>query len=83
MSYDAVREMKILDAVVSETLRMHPPATSTERTAVEDYKLGNTGIVVEKGMRVTIPSMGMHYDPDFFQDPETFNPERWVTLFIA
>ncbi|GFY30177.1 hypothetical protein TNCV_3090851 [Trichonephila clavipes] len=25
MSYDAVRDMKILDAVVSETLRKHPP----------------------------------------------------------
>ncbi|CAL1287241.1 unnamed protein product [Larinioides sclopetarius] len=25
MSYDAVRDMKILDAVISETLRMHPP----------------------------------------------------------
>ncbi|KAF8781591.1 Cytochrome P450 3A21 like protein [Argiope bruennichi] len=78
MSYDAVREMKILDAVVSETLRMHPPATSTERTAVEDYKLGNTGIVIEKGMRVTIPTLSMHYDPDFFQDPDTFNPERFL-----
>ncbi|GBO19285.1 Cytochrome P450 3A29 [Araneus ventricosus] len=28
MSYDAVRDMKVLDAVLSETLRMHPPAAS-------------------------------------------------------
>ncbi|GFY71268.1 thromboxane-A synthase [Trichonephila inaurata madagascariensis] len=28
MSYDVVREMKVLDAVVSETLRMHPPIGS-------------------------------------------------------
>ncbi|GFT81821.1 hypothetical protein NPIL_572361, partial [Nephila pilipes] len=47
-----------------------------ERTAVEDYKLGDTGIVVEKDMIVYIPIYAMHYDPDFFQDPETFNPER-------
>ncbi|GFU11249.1 cytochrome P450 3A11 [Nephila pilipes] len=76
MSYDAVRDMKILDAVLSETLRMHPPLLGVERTAVEDYKLGDTGIVVEKDMRVNIPFYAMHYDPDFFQDPETFNPER-------
>ncbi|GFQ63901.1 cytochrome P450 3A5 [Trichonephila clavata] len=78
MSYDAVRDLKILDAVVSETLRMHPPAASTGRTAVEDYDLGNTGIVVKKGMMIMIPIYAMHYDPEFFQDPETFNPERFM-----
>ncbi|CAL1277572.1 unnamed protein product [Larinioides sclopetarius] len=81
MSYDAVREMKILDAVVSETLRMHPTITSGERTAVEDYVLGNTGIVVEKGMRILFPTLAMHYDPEFFQDPKTFNPERFMDSY--
>ncbi|GBN52604.1 Cytochrome P450 3A24, partial [Araneus ventricosus] len=81
MSYDAVREMKILDAVVSETLRMHPTITSGERTAVEDYVLGNTGVVVEKGMRVLVPTLAMHYDPEFFQDPKTFNPERFMDSY--
>ncbi|GIY16199.1 cytochrome P450 3A41 [Caerostris extrusa] len=78
MSYEAVRDMKILDAVVSETLRIHPPSTSTERTAVEDYALGNTGITIKKGMRVSIPAYAMHFDPEFFQDPQTFNPERFM-----
>ncbi|KAF8781602.1 Cytochrome P450 3A24 like protein [Argiope bruennichi] len=81
MSYDAVREMKILDAVVSETLRMHPTITSGERTAVEDYVLGNTGIVVTKGMRILFPTLAMHYDPEFFQDPKTFNPERFMDSY--
>ncbi|GBM46364.1 Cytochrome P450 3A8 [Araneus ventricosus] len=78
MSYDSVRDMKILDAVVSETLRMHPPLASTERAAVEDYELGNTGVLVEKGMHVLIPIYGMHYDPEFFEDPEIFKPERFM-----
>ncbi|GFY30160.1 thromboxane-A synthase [Trichonephila clavipes] len=78
MSYDAVRDMKILDAVLSETLRTHSPLLNAERTAVEDYVLGDTGITVEKGMRINIPVYAMHYDPDFFQDPETFNPERFM-----
>ncbi|GFX24999.1 cytochrome P450 9e2 [Trichonephila clavipes] len=78
MSYDVVREMKILDAVVTETLRMHPPVGSGERTAVEEYKLGDTGIVLEKGMRIGFLIYAMHYDPEFFPDPETFNPERFM-----
>ncbi|GFU26382.1 cytochrome P450 3A11 [Nephila pilipes] len=81
MSYDAVRDMKILDAVISETLRMYPPLLMGERTAVDDYKLGDTGILVEKGLRIIIPFYAMHYDPDFFQDPETFNPERFMDSF--
>ncbi|GFY60788.1 probable cytochrome P450 6a14 [Trichonephila inaurata madagascariensis] len=75
MSYDTVRDMKVLDAVVSETLRMYPVAIAT---ACEDYELGNTGVVIAKGMRVTIPIYWMHYDPDFFEDPETFNPNRFM-----
>ncbi|GFS86374.1 cytochrome P450 3A21 [Nephila pilipes] len=78
MSYDAVRDMKVLDAIISETLRMHPPVVSGERTAVEEYKLGDTGIVVEKGMRVLFLPYAMHFDPEFFPDPETFNPERFM-----
>ncbi|GBM46371.1 Cytochrome P450 6B2 [Araneus ventricosus] len=78
MSHDAVREMKVLDAVISETLRMHPPLGGLERTAVENYELRNTGIVVEKGVRVIVPVYGIHYDPEFFEDPETFNPERFL-----
>ncbi|GFY68670.1 cytochrome P450 3A29 [Trichonephila inaurata madagascariensis] len=49
-----------------------------ERAATEDYVLGDTGVTVEKGMRVIIPIYTMHYDSDFFQDPETFNPERFM-----
>ncbi|GFT13412.1 cytochrome P450 3A28 [Nephila pilipes] len=78
MSYDTVRDMKVLDAVVSETLRKYPVAFVTVRTACEDYELGNTGVVLEKGMRVTIPIYPMHYDPENFEDPETFNPNRFM-----
>ncbi|KAG8176367.1 hypothetical protein JTE90_018942 [Oedothorax gibbosus] len=78
MSYDAVRDMKILDGVVSETLRMYPAAVGSERTAIEDYKLGNTGIVIEKGKRIAFPIYSMHYDPEYFEEPEKFNPNRFI-----
>ncbi|GFU56123.1 cytochrome P450 3A8 [Nephila pilipes] len=63
------------------TYLIHHVCCRGERTAVEDYKLGDTGILVEKGLRIIIPFYAMHYDPDFFQDPETFNPERFMDSF--
>jgi cytochrome P450 len=78
MSYDAVRDMKILDGVVSETLRMYPAVIGSERTAIEDYKLGNTGVIIEKGKRIAFPIYSMHYDQEYFEDPEKFNPNRFI-----
>ncbi|XP_015904006.2 cytochrome P450 3A9-like isoform X2 [Parasteatoda tepidariorum] len=75
---DAIREMKIMDAVVSETLRMYPPALMSGRVATADYKLGDTGIVVTKGMNILIPLYAMHYDAEYFPDPEIFKPERFM-----
>ncbi|CAN7983040.1 unnamed protein product, partial [Ixodes hexagonus] len=48
-----------------------------ERSAAEDYVLGDTGITVPKGCMIAIPIYSMHHDPEFFPDPFTFNPERF------
>ena len=29
-------------------------------------------------MLVTVPSFGLHYDEEYFPDPEKFNPDRLV-----
>jgi len=76
--YDVVRDMKYLDCVVSETLRMYPALTRIDRTACEEYKLGNTGLVIEKGIAVGFNIQAMHYDEEFFPNPEAFNPERFL-----
>ncbi|KFM82972.1 Cytochrome P450 3A30, partial [Stegodyphus mimosarum] len=77
VDHDITRDMKYLDCVISETLRMYPIVAMTERTASADYKLGNTGITIEKGIRVAFLVYAMHYDPELFPEPEKFLPERW------
>ena len=39
LTYDAIHEMKYLDAVINETLRLHPIATLIERMCVKDFEL--------------------------------------------
>ncbi|GIX86655.1 cytochrome P450 3A29 [Caerostris extrusa] len=78
LTYEAVQSMKYLDNVISETLRIHPPAVRLDRLTGEDYKLGDTGVVIPKDTVVTVPIYAMHRDPDFFPDPETFKPDRFA-----
>lgn len=63
--------------VVSETLRMYPPLGFLDRIAGQDYKVPNSDLTIEKGTPVIISMIGMHYDPEYFPDPEKFDPERF------
>lgn len=68
---------------ISEALRIHSPASGTRRIAKRDYKVPNTNIVIEKGTGVIIPWKGIHYDPDIYPDPYTYNPDRFSPEEVA
>ncbi|XP_055947998.1 cytochrome P450 3A8-like [Argiope bruennichi] len=78
LTYEAVQSMKYLDNVISETLRIYPISVRLERRAEEDYKLGDTGITIPKGMIVSIPVIAVHRDPKYWPDPEKFDPDRFT-----
>ncbi|CAF1197307.1 unnamed protein product [Adineta steineri] len=77
LDYNTVSKMTYLDAVLSETLRLYNPVLRMERQASEDYILGNTGIVIRKGMIVGIPVWALHHDPQYYPEPYVFKPERF------
>ncbi|XP_054713597.1 cytochrome P450 3A21-like [Uloborus diversus] len=77
LNYEAIQSMKYLDNVISETLRLYPPAVRIERVADEDYDLGYKGIKIPKGMLVSIPVFAIHNDPKYYPDPEKFDPDRF------
>lgn len=77
-SLDVVFKLNYLNAVVLETLRLYPPLERLEREASEDYVLGQTGIKVPKGCVIGVPVYAMHRDPEYFPEPEKFNPDRFM-----
>lgn len=63
--------------MVSETLRKYPALPVLHRKCTEDCFIEEAGITVEKGQIFLIPVLGLHYDPEYFPDPEKFDPERF------
>lgn len=47
------------------------------RVCLKDYQIPGTDIVIEKGGKVTIPVKGLQTDPEYYPDPDKFDPERF------
>ncbi|XP_033751858.1 cytochrome P450 3A11-like isoform X2 [Pecten maximus] len=77
LTYDNVREVEYLEMVINETLRISPPATRTDRVCVKDTEIN--GIKFSAGMNISVPIYGIHHDPDNWEDPEKFIPERFAS----
>ncbi|GFU65374.1 cytochrome P450 9e2 [Trichonephila clavipes] len=78
LTYQAINNMKYLDNVISETLRLFPPAIRLERVADANYKLESMDITIPKGMAINIPVYCMHRDPKYYPSPEIFDPDRFT-----
>ncbi|KAI3966500.1 hypothetical protein MKW92_001604 [Papaver armeniacum] len=66
-----------LQAIVKETLRLHPPAPFlVPHKAVVDVKMHN--FVVPKDAQILVNVWAMGRDPTIWTDPNSFNPERFV-----
>ena len=78
ISYEELAKLPLLDAVISETLRLHSPALRTARMASTDYKLGDTGITLFKGQQVIIPIYAIHHAEEFYPEPFKFKPDRFM-----
>lgn len=79
LDYDTLQKMKYLDQVVTETLRKWPPASQLDRLCVKDYSYddGDLKFSMKKGTELMIPVYGIHHDPQYYPNPERFDPERF------
>ena len=63
-------------AVLSEVLRLFPPAYAFGRRALRATHVGDH--VIPSGTTVLMSPWAMHRDPRYFDNPEEFRPERWL-----
>ncbi|XP_038146923.1 thromboxane-A synthase [Cyprinodon tularosa] len=74
--YSNVQELKYLDMVVSEALRLYPPGFRFAREIDHDCVVN--GQFLPKGATLEIPAGFLHYDPDHWPEPDKFIPERFT-----
>jgi cytochrome P450 len=69
-------KLPYLQAILSETLRLYPPAYITARTSTEPFSVG--GYDFGEDTTVLISQWVTQRDARFFEAPEEFRPERWL-----
>lgn len=80
VSYETLKNMPYLDMVFKESLRKYPPAPFLIRECTKDWTIPGSNIIIEKGIKVLIPLYSLHRDDKFFENPESFIPERFGTI---
>lgn len=72
---DDLPKLKYISCILSESMRVYPPAWAMARLAVEDHELG--GYPVPKGTGIAAAQWVVHRDARWYENPERFIPERW------
>ncbi|KAK7788924.1 hypothetical protein R5R35_014076 [Gryllus longicercus] len=80
LTYEDIQKMKYLHMVISETLRSIG-APQMDRECVKDYIIPATDsspeVHIKKGEGLWFSMYGLHHDPEYFPNPEKFDPERF------
>ena len=63
-------------AVITEAIRLYPPAWIIGRTVTADLRLG--GWHLPPGSVAAVSPLLLHRDPRWYPDPDRFDPGRWL-----
>nr|CAD7589894.1 unnamed protein product [Timema genevievae] len=74
-TFQDVQEMKYLEQIIKETLRLYPPVPIIPRTVEEEIKIKNYTLPV--GTIVLINLLVTHRHPKSISNPDKFNPDNF------
>ena len=71
-----ISHLPYVKMVISECLRMFPPIPLLPRTSINEDYIGENRIPA--GATVLLFYYGLHHNPQIWEAPETFHPERFL-----
>lgn len=77
-SYKEASQLPYLNAVIKESLRIHPSVGLLLERHVPSGGATIPGQYIPGGTKIGINAWAVHYDEVIFPNPKEFIPERWI-----
>jgi cytochrome P450 len=74
--YGDLKELTYLDMVLKEAMRLYPPGPYGARETTEDLVLGD--YTIPSGTTIFYPFWAVHMNPDYWPNPQVFDPDRFT-----
>jgi cytochrome P450 len=76
LSFSDVPKFEFTTQIINEALRLYPPFWMVDRMALADDRAGDLDI--PRGSTIVVFIYGAHHSPQYWQNPETFDRERFT-----
>ena len=74
--YDAAENIEYVNMVLCESLRLFPPVPRVMRQCSQTCAITDD-LIIEKGTYISLPIFLLHHNPEYWPNPDTFDPERF------
>src|SRR6266516_2278213 len=79
VTVEDVPRLEYTEKILTESMRLYPPAWALGRQVIDDYIVG--GYTIPAGSIILMSQYVMHRDPRYFPEPDRFYPDRWTEEF--